>query len=286
MTLGRSARRTRLGGPPSWGRADPLDDPWESRRPGRSLPEVAVAALIIYHDLLAFSSQDDSNFTTLLTRANLYVDWAVTEWQPRLVRFEWPEPPVATFFQYDLFKTVWSKAVVPKNVTTTPQPEKQIERLAFAWLSAGTAVVANESAIIVPDPGKEMPWPDLHEQLKIVTQNADNTTLPGSDNCSEWLLRIAELLMPEMGLPGSIAREFSNFGKPRGFWAKNRPDIQQRRAERLAELNSVEPKLADRLLASERSMAHELAPEVDAIKRLSERYDRGYGSSRDRMERE
>jgi hypothetical protein len=229
-----------------------------------------VAALIIYHDLLAFSRSDDSHFTTLLTRANLYVDWASTEWQPRLVSFEWPEPPVATFFQYDRFKSAWGKAIVHENVRDATLPEMRVERLAFAWLSAGTSVVANEPAICLPGIGEPVPWPDLHKQLKLVIQNDGDTTPAMIDNCSEWLVRIAELLMPEFGLPENVIVPFTKLGVFGDFWQKNRLDILQRRAERLAELARVEPQLAEKLRTSELLPATGLAPEAETIDRLLE----------------
>lgn len=239
--------------------------PWYG--PDRLLSDSAVAALIIYHDLLTFAYRKPTFVTPLLAKSNLYADWAVTEWQQQeVVSFPWPIPPAVTFFELDRFKRAWNDAIKSKYMTSETAPERRAERLLFAWLATGTTIVMHQSSVRLPEPSLEVPWRHLVDQLD---QAADEITNRRKGPYREWLLSVLELLMPEMGLPQGVTAHFKESATLR-FWQEEcRLVIQQRRAERLAALSDVDNRLAESLRASREGFAGDFAPDEERVRSLS-----------------
>jgi len=273
-----------------WGGHGQLD-PWQSdprdwRWPGRALPDATVTALIVYHDLLALSKSDDSQFTNLLTPTNFVVDWAVTEWLPNIARFSWPKPPALTFFHIDRFKSAWRKAINHKIPATDKDNQvEQVNWLVFAWLSLGTSVVANEPPTTMTKHSSEMPWSELISKLEEAEDKASNTQVAESADCREWLLRVAELLMPEMGLPKNIGEVIFGSAKLSEFWQNNRSVIEQWRIHQLSRIATMSPDLAEGLREPpEVSFASDFAPKAVVIYDRSKRLRESRESTRRRSE--
>jgi hypothetical protein len=239
-----------------------------SRPPGlpepqvrRLLPEDAVTALIVYHDLLKLTS-GDWFVSRLLTPSGLEIDWAATEWNlSSTVRFDWLAPPSTTFLDYDRFREGWNAVIGDFRVLENGH-ESVVERLAFAWLSLGTAVVMNAPALpLAFEEGP--PWSQLITLL-------EGARLKGTagDRYKEWLRRVLEMLMPEMGLPPSIGQRFDQT-KLHDRWVRDRLAVKQRRARRLKRLYEVDPKLTLRLL-DRTTLAKQYAPEPSEFSETAE----------------
>jgi hypothetical protein len=224
--------------------------PWEERRPGRLLSESAVTALIMYHDLLAFPPPPARPLaTSLLTSANAELHWAMTEWRVvPSVRFAWPAPPSTTFFDYDRFRAAWNAIIHDQDIIGSTDPETVVERLAFAWLSVGTAVVEKALPSFPKDWDGPMPWADLTSRLDGLASSIGSESTDASRD-AEWLKRVAELLMPEMGLPDRVIRPFTvrSPGPLRKLWNDHRASIRQRRIEKLKALYDIDSDLAEYL---------------------------------------
>lgn len=246
------------------------------RRPLRTLPESAVAALILYHDLLTFAVSGSCFITPLLTRANLHIRWATTEWQHHQpVAFAWPAPPARTFLQLDLFGSAWNQAITANSLTEATTPEQRVERLAFAWLAAGTAICTrSREPVRMTQLDADVPWDALAQRLKtMATEAAASNAIDGSRGAEyrEWLLRVLELLMPEMGLPlRELAKRFKPPEELSTFWRQSHVVIQQRRAERLARIAEVDRDLAEQLRTAETGMARGFVPEPERLAALLE----------------
>jgi hypothetical protein len=273
-------------------------DPWESsdagdytlfdkRGPQRTLPETAVSALILYHDLLAFGESAGANTSPLLNRSSLWLDWAVTVWNERLInRFPWPAPVVRSFFELDRFADAWRRVIGSDEITGESEPDRKVDRLGFAWLAAGTALINHTQPLSIPTAGAELPWEGLADQLERTAQQIGVGQHIGPYR--EWLLRVLELLMPEMGLPvefgspqyGAVT-EFTSRESLVGFWQENHTIIQLRRAERLALLNLVASELAETLRGWEGGLAGQFIPTKEQVEIQSERYRAKYGISRE-----
>jgi hypothetical protein len=239
--------------------------------PGRLLSDSAVAALIVYHDLLTFAYREPTFVTPLLTQSNLRVDWAVTQWREHEVSFPWPIPPARTFLDLDRFKNAWNYAIKSSYVTDSSL-EQHAERLLFAWLVAGTVVVMHQSPVQLPKSDAEVPWGDLVKQL-------DQAANCSTRDCREWLLRVLELLMPEMGMQQGWCAAFRKDSDTFKFWERDcRIRVQQRRAERLAELSKVDTELAERLRASSEGFACDFAPDEERVRSLSRQGSSDWGA--------
>jgi hypothetical protein len=211
----------------------------------------------MYHDLLAFAPPGGHPFVTpLLTSSNVTIDWASTEWKtPRPILFPWPAPPCTTFFDYDRFKGAWNEVIKDEDVVQPTGPELVVERLAFAWLSIGTAVVTRESPVVVSSWGN-LPWSELVNKLVSMAGKLQDHHFADVNRYSEWLRRVAELLMPEMGWPSRVVDHFSDVAVAlSNVWLNHRLTIRQRRAERLKQfleiLAAIPPSLLDSRLGAE-----------------------------------
>jgi hypothetical protein len=214
-------------------------DPWEQQLPAHALAESTTSALIMYHDLLTLTRSDGSFVTPLLTPANLRIDWAATEWRvARRVRFDWPAPPVPTFFDLDCLKAAWNLAIKSPEIAEARLTEK-VERLLFAWISIGTAVLTRQPAQRLSSRSEPLAWKALTKNLEALVDSHD-------DAHREWLIRVCEILMPEV--VGTLPLIAAKFGKTLpGFWRSHRTAIIQRRVDRLVELSS-DRELIERLL--------------------------------------
>jgi hypothetical protein len=248
-----------------------LEPDWEARRPRRLLSDNAVTALIVYHDLLAFSPRGATSFITpLLTPANLELDWASTEWKlSPPVTFPWPEPPCTTFFDYDCFRAVWNDVIRNQEIMQATAQLQTIERLAFAWISFGTAVVRRAPPLAVTSWHEPLPWVALIQQLEALTGYI--ASHQEGSRYSEWLRRLAELLMPEMGLPEPVTKPFSESQQLKEVWIKNRLALRERRLRRLRMLHEVDPEFAEHVRAS--VVIGELTPERSSVAGSVERQD-------------
>jgi hypothetical protein len=257
------------GGTPPAG----LGTDWEARRPRRLLSDNAVTSLILYHDLLAFSPRGATTFVTpLLTPANLELDWAATEWKlSPPVTFPWPEPPCATFFDYDCFRAVWNDIIRNQEVMQATAQLKTLERLAFAWISFGTAVVRRAPPLSVTSWHEPLPWAGLIVQLAELTHYV--ASHQEATRYIEWLRRVAELLMPEMGLPEQVTKPFSDNRQLKEVWIKNRLALRERRLRRLKMLHEVDPEFAEHVRTS--LLVGELTPERSSVAGLAESQDSG-----------
>jgi hypothetical protein len=191
-----------------------LGSGWEDRRPRRLLSDNAVTALIMYHDLLAFSRAKKSLFATpLLTPSNVEIDWAATEWMMlQSVRFAWPAPPSATFFDYDRFRATWNLIIRDHEIMQPTDHDLVAARLAFAWLSVGTAVVIKEPPVLPTSWDGPLPWTQLVAKLEQIAPRGHAPQFVEASRRVEWLKRVGELLMPEMGLPAEVINQFNQGG--------------------------------------------------------------------------
>jgi hypothetical protein len=231
--------------PPGLGSAD--------TQPRRLLPNDAVTSLVVYHDLLELTTSD-SFVSPLLTPASLEIDWALTEWNlSSTVRFNWLAPPATTFLDYDRFRGGWN-AVIKAAWVIDVDHAAAVERLAFAWLSLGTAVVTNRAPLPLAFEGSP-PWNQLIALL-------EGARLKGSagDRYKEWIRRILEMLMPEMGWPPTISPRFDQATRLHERWQRDRLTVKQRRARRLRQLHEVDSELALQLRDRTR-LATQFAPE-------------------------
>lgn len=209
---------------------------WEQQLPARALDEGIVSALVVFHDLLALGKRDEHFSTPLLAPPRLTIDWACTEWPlARPVRCNWPSPLLETFFDFDCLKATWNQALGLVHETA---PSKQVEWLAFAWISAATAVLTRTPAVRLPATGAVLPWGELGKILKRLLASSVEAQ-------RDWLLRLAEMSMPEMGLPAVAERLTETLGE---FWQARAPLIRERRRERLAEIADVSTDFANDLL--------------------------------------
>ena len=219
--------------PPGLGR-DPWEEQLEQQLPAHALAESTVSALIMYHDLLVLTRRDSTFVTPLLTPSNLIIDWAATEWTlARNIRFNWPGPPVTTFFDLDCLKSAWNRAIKSLDVIGETLPLVRVERLLFAWISAGTAVLTRTSAVPLSHRSEAVPWPGVIGKLQDLTTTSSRQL---SDAAREWLLRVAEVLMPELAAPSSVQELFSKAKPLTTFWRLHRLAVQERRRERLDDL--------------------------------------------------
>jgi hypothetical protein len=208
----------------------------------------------MYHDLLAFAP-GASFVTPLLTHANLDIEWAATEWKlSPSVKFVWPTPPCATFFDFDCFKSAWNDVIRDPNVVQATGQEYVIERLVFAWLTIGLAVMRKEPLLSTKS-WNDPQWEDLIAGME--PQHDHESTEAGK--YTEWLRRVAELLMPEMGLPGRVIDRFARAGQLKQVWVADRLTLRQRRLERLRTVFAVDPDFAEHLRTT--AFLSELAPE-------------------------
>jgi hypothetical protein len=234
-----------------------VPDPWDDQSPAHAVADGIVSALVLYHDLLAFTRPDSPFVTPLLNPSALRIDWAITEWRlAEPVPFNWPPPPASTFFDLDCFKAAWNTAITSREVTGETIPERHVERLMFAWISVGTSVLTRTDAEKLNSPGEPVPWASLTKKLDALATTA---LREGSDTAREWLLAIAELLMPELAAPISVHAPFLKTRNLIRFWRRHRLGLQQRRADRLSELAAIDPVLAESLRAAG-SLAREFAP--------------------------
>jgi hypothetical protein len=197
----------------------------------------------------------DSFVSPLLTPLNLEIEWAVTEWNlSSTVRFGWLAPPATTFLDYDRFREGWN-SVIKDSWVVNVDHATAVERLAFVWFSLGTSVVLKETPITLALGKRGLPWKELISRL-------DNAQVKGStgDRFREWVSRVLEMLMPEMGLPATIVQQFKNARETHKRWRRARLAVKQRRARRLRQLYEVDPKLALRL-ADGSVLAKQFAPE-------------------------
>jgi hypothetical protein len=229
---------------------------WEERRPRRVLSDNAVTALIMYHDLLAFSPDGARSFETpLLTTANLEISWAATEWKLSTpVVFRWPAPPCTTFFDFDSFKAAWNDVQGKGEVVQSTRPEDVIERLAFAWLSIGFAVVKKVPPLPVPSWAAPLPWAGL---IQGMAGSVAHHEFAERSRRTEWLRRVAELLMPEMGLPAKVTDPFKNSPDDlKQIWLEQRVALRQRRLDRLRTLHEHDPGFAERVRKAPTFLEH------------------------------
>jgi hypothetical protein len=247
-----TASNRRPGTPP------PGLENWEERRPRRLLPDNAVSALIVYHDLLAFAPGESAPFrSALLTPASLAIDWAATEWKLTTpVTFEWPVPPCTTFFDYDCFKSAWTDVI---KADTESVAESQVERLVFAWIAIGTAVVKKEPPRKVRWWEGPVQWALVIAQLQEMAGTIGLPTFADAQRYTEWLRRVAELLMPEFGVPEKIRTAFSDATALHQTWINNRSVLLDRRLDRLRKLHEVDPEVAEDMRQS--SVREELNPQ-------------------------
>ena len=249
------------------GTSPPGVENWEERRPRRLLSENAVSALIVYHDLLAFAPGEAARFrSALLTPASLAIDWAATEWKLTTpITFEWPAPPCTAFFDYDCFKSAWNDVI---KADTESVAESQVERLVFAWIAIGTAVVKKEPPRKVRWWDGPVQWDSLLEQLQQMAEAIGIPTFADAQRYTEWLRRVAELLMPELGVPEKICTAFSSATPLYQVWIKNRSVVLERRLNRLRKVHEVDPELAEDMRRS--SFGEELNPQKADVTGVAE----------------
>jgi hypothetical protein len=225
----------------------PTSEPGD-RRARRLLSHGAATALIVYHDLLTFSRSGAAFATPLLTPSNVEIDWAATEWKTvPPVRFPWPVPPCVTFFDFDQFKSGWNEVIKDPDIVQPTSYDRVAERLVFAWIAIGTAVITRRSPSTVASWAGplESNWRKLLDQLDTMSLEMTRHEFVDATRYHEWLKRVAELMMPEMGLPREVLQGLPDIpDNLETFWKTNHLAGRQRRAERLRGLQDVDDELA------------------------------------------
>ena len=145
-----------------------------------------------------------------------YVEWKRSLLDPNPSRVHWPLPRWESFWEFDLFLNAWNDIVSRVPPAGVRQPELGlIDRLAFCWMSAATAIVGGHYPLVLSDVGKlpsrldtedwwfePVPKSDWKPLLtRIGTMAKENTReTPRGQRIRNWVTRIALFTFPDTGL--------------------------------------------------------------------------------------
>jgi hypothetical protein len=200
----------------------------------RELSEDLTLALVLLHDLLALGPE---SFRGSWFTADLVKGIFVTEWHRGAQKVELPcpaEPPWVSFWEVALFRHLWHDAI--DRVRRSPLRDgDKLRTLAFAWITAGTAVVEHRDPVRLASEGTQLgDWQHLYERLaRLVPKEEDNTSQ--AVQARNWLCSVAIFLTPESGIPGSLQlQDLTAASRLLGFWNQQRRLIKRGRESRLA----------------------------------------------------
>ena len=225
--------------------------------PRRMLTREASASLMLVHDLLALRSGDETWHAPLIDSTTWVQSWATTEWRKgplRRARLNWPAPPCFTFWGFDQFTYAWNHALkVFRERTGKTRQEIEVanEYFGFVWLSAGTAAVSGQAPVtlagIKPSP---LDWSALTRKLEETLHRAEQDPW---GQIGEWILRVAALLLPELGPPTGARDVLQSSEALRQFWTEHPGYMQRVRVGYARELieNGMEDKARQLIESSE-----------------------------------
>ena len=199
----------------------------------RAIDSMIKAELTLLHDLVVLG--DSSMATALLDVATLeQAGWASTEWPAKgePLRLGWLPPPLSSFWEMDLFLDAWNAVVRRPRTTTDDVFEAGL--LLYTWVSSGTAALLRRR-LTHPLPPQRPDWSHLSGQLEELCRIGNDAHDARAGVASEWLIRIALLIMPET-VPSSISTPVQLGPKVTEFWSRETAEIVHRRAGRLAAL--------------------------------------------------
>jgi hypothetical protein len=111
-------------------------------------------------------------------------------------------------------------------------------------------------------------WGGLIAQMEEMVTTIKNPQFTESYRYTEWLLRVAELLMPELGMPVNVRKAFASATALHAVWRKSGSILRERRRQRLQKLHEVDAAFAEQLRGAflqELPELGELTPEQSDI---------------------
>jgi hypothetical protein len=215
------------------------------RGSARALSAQTAAIITLFHDMVIVGPWSPRVGSLLLGRPAVF-EGAVTVWRLNLGRaasLHWPLPPCLTFFFLDQFVFAWND-FLERIPTSTMNTVEGPQLAAFAWIAAGTGALEGQRPVqFSGDAVQPSSWSALFAALeqKIPDRN-DRSTVAGLRR--EWLVDVALLYMPEMGLSGLPAPP----QRLVSFWQSQWRLISRQRALNLASvLLATTPDLAEKL---------------------------------------
>ena len=117
-----------------------------SRRRG-PFGKSTTGMVTLFHDLVYEGLWKAGRGSLLLHNETARRRWATTVWQGKYgtASLSWPALPCATFWALDQFIYTWNDFVEKYGLRDLPTPQEQLEAAVFAWIAAGTRVLAGKS---------------------------------------------------------------------------------------------------------------------------------------------
>jgi len=177
--------------------------------------------LILYTDLATFDSPTAVRNPLLDLRPEIF-RIASLEWETFGGRalHVWPLPPIATFWEFDLFLSGWRDA-------TWAVHEKSfgdvIVALVFIWIDLGAALLGREAPCGWPSEFdlQALRWQDLRGRLEgVLTSVAPHgNSIPMAVRVREWIAHLSVLLAPEtLGDRPDVRQVFQSSPTLSAFW--------------------------------------------------------------------
>lgn len=152
------------------------------------LSKETAAALVLFRDL---DSVLKPELGPLIDPAAPTRSWAVTQWQAgsTSVELSWPAPPVGSVWELELFLSRWS------TVIEGPGGKEPVS-LAFAWLSAGVALLDRDPILQSLNP-EEPDWKLLWRRIVNLERDVAMAEEPLQRRARAWIEESLVFLMPE-----------------------------------------------------------------------------------------
>ena len=222
------------------------DDSWH-----RTLSHEAASALMLHHDLMVLaagqpeageselspgyhSDEDEGGFERIQP-------WAVVEWRQgtlvRPVSVQWPLPAWRSFWEHDLFLATWNQVLGKLPPTSMREKNPKLTGwLAFAWISAATAILSGEQPAPMREAGDRWlhlnytnaGWEELTKQLNTLASIEKTKEPLREQRIRDWVVRLAEMMLPECGMPKDVAGLLERATKVKQLWKQEQLMIQDR----------------------------------------------------------
>jgi hypothetical protein len=175
--------------------------------------------------------QRESTFgIPLLRNEAVSQPWAVTIWQiddAHQTPLPWPLPGWSTFFEHDLFLSIWKEYLKLGEPKPNLPDAKALELLLFGWIDAATSVLRLDGPVGLPHGTLQPPWEGLIKRLEGLYDQAPRQAAR-APLIRDWFSRLALLLMPEMidPLPKKAQESFAASTKLTRAWQREKTQIK------------------------------------------------------------
>jgi len=182
-----------------------------------------ASAFFLFHDLLTLGPESNTVVDRFRVRPPVG-RWAFTEWCARVpdrIIVLWPNPNFLSTWEYDIFLDYWNNAIC--KITTLDIAA--ITKLVYAWIDGGAAVLARQTPFgttLEEEQGRQA----LAERMENLIDTI-NQPYPTGRMTQVWLIRLANLLMPEVSaFPKESLKAFACMSKLVCFWNRHWRDIE------------------------------------------------------------